>query len=286
MRFSKRPKAAKSSGVKKTSEPGIGRELPVGLRRYLLLTAALTGAAIMIIEILGAKMLAPYIGTSHFVWTAQIAVTLVALATGYAAGGRLADRSPRLRWMYGAVFLAAGWLGLAVFLTEPLAYGCLRFRLALGSLLAAAGLFFVPLALLATVPPFLVRLMTRALADVGTSVGRLSAISTGGSFLGTVLIGYVLIPLLPNSLTMVGTAGVLLCPCHAPFFNPTPAHPILMKTSTRNKVAGTAKIIKGDAKIALGKVSRNRLLEAKGRAQELLGNLQRDAGKRQKAKGN
>ena len=66
----------------------------VGLHRFLLFTAAVTGASIMIVEILGAKMLAPYVGTSHFVWTAQIGVTLVALALGYFVGGRIADRSP------------------------------------------------------------------------------------------------------------------------------------------------------------------------------------------------
>ena len=55
-------------------------ELSPALRRYLYLTACVTGAAVMVVEILGAKMLAPYFGTSHFVWTAQIAVTLAALA--------------------------------------------------------------------------------------------------------------------------------------------------------------------------------------------------------------
>src|SRR5213592_3552280 len=97
-----------------------------GLRRYLYFTAAVTGAAIMIIEILGAKMLAPYVGTSHFVWTAQIAVTLVALAASIA-------------------------------IIEPLAYWCLQFRLAVGSLLASTCLFFIPLSLLAVTGPFLVR---------------------------------------------------------------------------------------------------------------------------------
>ena len=76
--------------------PAAAAPLALGLRRYLYFTAATTGAAIMIVEILGAKMLAPYLGTSHFVWTAQIAVTLVALAIGYYAGGRLVDRSPQL----------------------------------------------------------------------------------------------------------------------------------------------------------------------------------------------
>ena len=54
----------------------------------------------MVVEILGAKMLSPYIGLSHFVWTAQIAVTLVALSCGYYAGGRLADQSQKLPRLY------------------------------------------------------------------------------------------------------------------------------------------------------------------------------------------
>src|SRR5213594_523752 len=118
-------------------------------RRYLYLTAATTGAAIMIVEILGAKMLAPYVGTSHFVWTAQIAVTLVALAAGYYVGGWQVDRSPRLGRLYGSIFSAALYLCLAVLVTEPLAYWCLQFRLAMGTLLASTLLFFVPLCLLA-----------------------------------------------------------------------------------------------------------------------------------------
>src|SRR5207247_10236126 len=103
-----------------------------GLRRYLYFTAAVTGAAIMIVEILGAKMLAPYVGTSHFVWTAQIAATLVALATGYYAGGRLADRSPHLRKLYAAIMVAAIYLTASMMVVAPVACWCLGFRLALG----------------------------------------------------------------------------------------------------------------------------------------------------------
>src|SRR4029079_9383788 len=108
----------------------------------LSFAAASTGAAIMIVEILGAKMLSPFIGLSHFVWTAQIAVTLIALACGYYAGGRLADRSPRLSWLYWAISGAALYLALTVLLCEPVAYWCLDFNLAVGSLLASSILFF------------------------------------------------------------------------------------------------------------------------------------------------
>ncbi len=183
------------------------------LRRYIYFTATITGAAIMIVEILGAKMLSPFIGLSHFVWTAQIAVTLVALACGYYAGGRVADRSPRLRWLYGAILGAAIYLGLTVLICEPVAYRCLDFNLAIGSLLASAILFFVPLALLAMTGPFLVRIITSAVSSVGGNVGRLTAVSTLGSFGGTLLIGYVMIPLLPNSVAMYLTSVALILVC-------------------------------------------------------------------------
>src|SRR6266516_6046297 len=169
-----------------------------GLRRYLYFTAAVTGAAIMIVEILGAKMLAPYVGTSHFVWTAQISVTLVALATGYYAGGRLVDRSAKLGRVYGCVLLAAIYLCLSVLIVKPVAYWGLEYILALGSLLASAFLFFVPLSLLSMVGPFFIRMLTSAVSGVGGNVGRLTAVSTLGSFIGTLLIGYLLIPFFPN----------------------------------------------------------------------------------------
>jgi spermidine synthase len=196
----------KKQPVATTSAPSISS----GQRLFLFITAAVTGAAIMVIEILGAKMLAPYVGTSHFVWTAQIAVTLVALAAGYYAGGKLADRSPDPGRLYAAIIVAALYVCGAVFVTEPVAYACLKFKLATGSLLASTFLYFLPLGLLAMVGPYLVRVITSSLSGVGTMVGRLTAISTIGSFIGTMLIGYVLIPYLPNSVTMGITAFVLI----------------------------------------------------------------------------
>src|SRR5438309_2126891 len=141
--------------------------MSAGLRRYLYWTAGTTGAAIMIVEILGAKMLAPYVGTSHFVWTAQIAVTLAALTTGYYAGGLLADRWPHPGPMYGAILGASAYLGLTVLVVEPVAYTCLKMPLAWGSLAASAFLFFVPLALLAMTGPYFVRVLTVSVLGVG-----------------------------------------------------------------------------------------------------------------------
>jgi len=195
--------------VNKTSHPP-ALVVSKALSHYLHLTAAVSGAAIMIVEILGAKMLSPFVGLSHFVWTAQIAVTLVALACGYYVGGRLADRSQNPTTLYGAILGAAAYLVLTVLLCEPVAYWCLDFKLAIGSLLASTFLFFVPLALLAMTGPFLIRVVTASVAGVGSTAGRLTAIGTLGSFAGTVCVGYVMLPLLPNSVSVYLTAALLV----------------------------------------------------------------------------
>lgn len=195
-------------------------ELSPGLRRYLLVTAFLAGAAVLVVEILGAKMLTPYFGASHFVWTAQITVTLLALAAGYYVGGWWADHRADPGRIYAALAAAGVWLAATVVFCEPLAYFGLKFPLALGSVIAALGLFLVPLALMAMVGPFFVRVLASSLHGLGRTVGRLSALSTVGSVVGVVLVGYVLIPLCRDSRSMLGCAAglVLLALIHFAVF--------------------------------------------------------------------
>ncbi|HRY50195.1 MAG TPA: fused MFS/spermidine synthase [Candidatus Paceibacterota bacterium] len=179
---------------------------------FLWLTAAASGAAVMMIEILGARMLAPFFGASHFVWTAQIALTLAALAAGYYAGGLWADRTARLDGFFILMAAAAAWLCLTVWLTAPLAFWALRFPMAVGSFLTSALLFFFPLAVLAMTTPRLLRIVTVRLEGVGGNAGRLTALGTIGSFVGTGIIGYVMVPWVPNSVSMVITAGIVALP--------------------------------------------------------------------------
>lgn len=178
--------------------------MPLG---YFYFTAAVTGGAVLVIEILGAKMLAPYLGTSHFVWTAQITVTLLALAIGYHLGGKTANSTHAVPWLYRLLIVAGIYLAVATALVETVCMGCLRWKLAVGSLVASAFLFLIPLFLLAMTVPILVRKITATAEKAGENAGRLSAISTFGSVVGTLLIGYVLIPHCPNSITMWVTAG-------------------------------------------------------------------------------
>ena len=189
---------------------GEATQLTPGLRRFLNLTACVAGAAILVVEILGAKMLAPYVGTSHFVWTAQIAVTLISLAGGYALGGWASDRTPRLAVYFRFLAIAGVALALSIPLVEPIAFACVRLPLPVAALVCSAALYVVPLTLMATTVPFLIRVLASSMDQVGMQAGRLSAVSTLGSVAGVVLIGYVLIPFLPNSVTMGITAGILV----------------------------------------------------------------------------
>lgn len=160
---------------------------------YLLLTAGVTGALVMVIEVMGSRVLGPVFGVSLFVWTALIAVTLLALACGYALGGHLADRRRDPDLLYW-VLLAAGFATLAVpALKASVITACVPLGLRLGALAAALLLFGPSLVLLGCVAPYVVRLAADDMDRLGRTVGLFYALSTLGSLLGTVLTGFVLI---------------------------------------------------------------------------------------------
>lgn len=176
------------------------------------------GAALMGLEFIAARLLAPALGSSLFVWGAVISIVMVALSLGYWAGGQVADRFGSTRTLAPAI-AAAGLFTVAVprltALVLPLVTGL---GAQTGSLVASAIVFFVPSLLLATVSPLGVRLATGGRVDhVGRSAGQLYAISTAGSIVGTIATAFWLIPLLSLDglavgigFTLFATAGLAL----------------------------------------------------------------------------
>ena len=160
-------------------------------------TLFVSGAVVMVLELLGTRLLAPLYGTGLPVWSAQITVTLAALAVGYWSGGALADRRPSAGPFLAILVLAA----LATLLVRPLATPVLQATSGLGlraGVLVAAALLFGPaLALLGMLGPFACRLHPAHAAATGRAVGRLYAVSTAGSVAGALLAGNVLAPALP-----------------------------------------------------------------------------------------
>jgi predicted membrane-bound spermidine synthase len=184
------------------------------LRFYFVVSV--TGAVIMALEILSSRILAPEFGNSVFVWGSIISVFLAALSFGYYLGGRLADRNPEMAALAQLISLAALFqAGLIVVGGQVTsAIGSLTHGSPAGTLLAAAVLFGPPSILLATVSPFVVRLAARDLSEVGNTAGRLYAVSTAGSLVGTLVCTFVLIPRLEVhqilSLLLLATASVAI----------------------------------------------------------------------------
>ena len=165
-------------------------------RYYLVTTTVLCGALVMVIEVLGSRVLGPFFGVSLFVWTSLITVTLVALAAGYAIGGRWSDRRDSPDALY-LILIAAGALVVLVPWLKPLV---LKLSLPLGlrwGALASALLLFGPaLFLLGCVSPWVIKLAAREMQHLGKTVGAYYAASTAGSVAGTIVTGFFLIPTL------------------------------------------------------------------------------------------
>jgi len=177
--------------------------------------AAVVGAASLGAEIAAARLLAPWFGASTIVWANTIATVLVALSAGYWVGGRLADRDPTLEGLSRLVLCAAGLLALVPFVAAPFlrisveALDSVEAGAFVGSLFAVLVLVATPVLLLGAVAPYAVRLSVRTVEEAGRVAGRLYAISTLGSLVGTFLSALVLIPLVGTRRTFLGFALAL-----------------------------------------------------------------------------
>ncbi len=155
------------------------------------------GGALMALEMVAARVLAPALGNSIFVWGSVISSVMVALSLGYWLGGHLADRFGASKTL--APVIAAG--GLLTCLAPVVASFALPWAANLGpragSLAASALIFFAPSLFMAMVTPLGLRLASsKGMAHIGRTSGRLSSISTAGSIVGTLATSFWLIPLL------------------------------------------------------------------------------------------
>jgi spermidine synthase len=166
-------------------------------------------------EIAAARLMAPFFGASTIVWANTIAIVLVALSIGYWLGGRLASRYPSMRSLCLVVLVAAFLLGLVPFVANPFlslsveAFDEVSVGAFAGSLFGVLALVAVPVLMLGTVAPWAIRLKIERVEDSGEVAGRLYAISTVGSLLGTFLASLLLIPLIGTQRTFL-TFAVLI----------------------------------------------------------------------------
>lgn len=183
------------------------------------ITAFLSGAGVLVVEMTATRALAPWFGQAHFVWSNVIGLVLAGLAIGSTLGGRLADRKAApAAWLGGMLLAAAGLVAAAAWLPGPVARALLPDTLPLeaaypflqrGSFVATLLCFVPPVLLLGAVPPFLVRCAATRLEDVGRRSGLLYGGATTGSIVGTFATSYWLIPTLGTRGTFLLAAGLI-----------------------------------------------------------------------------
>jgi spermidine synthase len=176
---------------------------PLGLLVFVV------GAASLGAEIAAARLMAPFFGASTIVWANTIGVVLVSLAVGYWVGGRFADRHPHKQGLCTLVLIAGLAVGVIPFAADPFldvsvdALDEVSAGAFIGSLLAVSVLVAPPVMLLGAASPYAIRLAVGRVEESGTVAGRMYAISTVGSLVGTWGSALLLVPLLGTRRTFL-----------------------------------------------------------------------------------
>lgn len=168
-----------------------------------------TSAAVLVLEILAGRLLAPYVGVTLETFTGIIGTVLAGIALGSWLGGLAADRFRPGR-LLGPLLITGGILTV---LAPTIVAGVGR---ALNGndpvqiiALTATG-FFAPAVVLSAVTPVVVKIRLTSLDETGAVVGRLSAIGTAGAIFGTFFTGFVLLAALPSRPIVVAVGGTLI----------------------------------------------------------------------------
>ncbi|MGH2479578.1 MAG: fused MFS/spermidine synthase, partial [Ktedonobacteraceae bacterium] len=182
----------------------------------LILLVFMAGACSLSVEVSASRLLAPYFGDTLFVWANLIGLILLYLTIGYYVGGRFADRYPRARVLYTLTGCAALFIALIPWLSHPVlswtqsAFASNPLGVFYGSLVSVILLFVVPTVLLGCVSPFAIRLRVEQVGKSGSISGKLYAISTIGSILGTFLPVFLFLPNIGTAKTFFISGVVLL----------------------------------------------------------------------------
>ncbi len=169
-------------------------------RHYLYLLTFIAGFTTLGVELSASRLLDPWFGNSLFVWASLIGLILLYLSVGYWLGGRIADRAPHLLLLLRLTAAAGLGVGLVPVVARPVllvaSQGLAEFDIGLiaGSMAAVLVLFAAPITLLGCVSPYAVRLMLQDVRTGGAVTGRLYALSTAGSILGSFLPVLLLVP--------------------------------------------------------------------------------------------
>ncbi len=176
------------------SKAKISKVQGIKIKNTVYLFAALEGATVMAVELMAARMLAPYFGSGLFVWVAVIGITLLSLAIGYFVGGRLADKYTSITTLHWVLLFSAIFLLCMHFVSQQLTMVFIGMEIRMAAVLVSIFLLLPPLLFLGMVPTMLVRLLTRQLDAAGSTCGRVFTLSSFSGILALPIMGFFIIP--------------------------------------------------------------------------------------------
>ena len=168
------------------------------MKNSIAFGAFISGMVVMIFEIVGARIIGPFFGTSMYVWTSIIGIILVSLSVGYRYGGKRADEVSSVQ-DYTKFFLYAAVSMLIVLLLKDSALQLIAqitSDIRIGAVISGIVLFAVPSFFFGVISPYAIQLLTDSVSKTGTTSGSIYALSTIGSIIGTFMGGFFLVPLL------------------------------------------------------------------------------------------
>ena len=183
------------------------------MKKYKLeITVFLCGAIGMILELVAARVLSPYVGSSNLIWTTIIGVMLTSMSLGYWIGGKFADKKPEIGILSNFILLGAIFTSLIPIMETILVENLVKIsgNLVIVAFIAATVVFGIPSFVLEIVSPYAVRLKDKELEEVGKISGKTSSLSTIGSIVGTFVAGFFLIPTFGVRTIILGVTILLL----------------------------------------------------------------------------
>jgi len=164
-------------------------------KSFLLLTAFIEGLSIMAVELLGAKLIEPYFGSSIYTWSSIFGITLVALAAGYYVGGVLSKKYQEVEVLYKALGMAAILIATMPYIGSFILEFTLFTDIRAGSLISSMLFIFPPIFCLGVTSPLIIAALSTDLQKTGKMAGTTYAVSTVGGIVAAILMGFFLIPM-------------------------------------------------------------------------------------------
>jgi predicted membrane-bound spermidine synthase len=183
---------------------------------YLHVTVFFSGMTALAVELSASRLLGNVFGSSNLVWASIIGLILIYLTAGYWLGGKIADKYPQHINFYRILMWGSLTVGLVPMISRPIlrvtanAFDQFQMPILAGAFATVMVLFVIPVTLLGMVSPFALKLSLKDAREVGKTAGRLSAISTLGSFIGTFLPVIILVPLIGTYRTFLFFSSLLM----------------------------------------------------------------------------